>query len=236
METLMSMKRFILCAAITATLCTTASGAILIGPDTRNGSFEWLGNPGVFNAAKATHWDTDPDGDVTDWTLWDASKGGPATAFNDSGTENDPLPTHATNGTKVGFLQGNNAAYNLTDHVVALGDVFKYTWDYPQPGRGNLTTQLAYEDALGNIVTIAGTDSTNVGNAVQLGIGSMYTALAGDPAIGRKLGITIRNVPTSNYPEIDNVVLTLVPEPSAMIMICLGIGYVWIARRRGDGR
>jgi hypothetical protein len=209
-EVFMYCKRIIFGAVAAMSFSGIAMGEVLISPTVHNGSFELLGPvPGAPNVAKATNWDTDPDGDVTYWTLWDAVTGGPATAFNDSGTENNP--THATNGTKVGFLQANNAAFNLTEHTVQLGDKFKYTWDYALAGRGNITAQLAYQDAGGLIVPIAGTTSTNAGNAtVQTGIGAslLYTVASGDPAIGRLLALTIKNDPGTNYPELDNVLVS----------------------------
>src|SRR5690606_3421976 len=120
---------------------------VLIDPTHNNGSFELLA--GAQGAAKASHWDTDADGDVGSWTLWDASVGGPATAFNDSGAENS---ANATQGSRVGYLQPNNAAYNLASRVVTEGDSFTYAWDWVAPGRGAATAQLAYLDEAGSIV------------------------------------------------------------------------------------
>ena len=58
----------------------------LINNTLRNGSFELLtvgGVPTTGLTAKASNWDTDPDGDVTDWSPWTAE----TTANTDSGSE-----------------------------------------------------------------------------------------------------------------------------------------------------
>ena len=183
-----------------STPLTVGGAIVLIDPTHNNGSFELLG--GVQGAAKASHWDTDADGDVDNWTLWGAAVGGPATALNDSGTEASGA---ATNGTRVGYLQANNAAYNLTTAVIAEGDTFTYAWDWCQAGRGAATAQLAYQDGA-NIVAITGTEST--GAAVDT-FGTTWVVPPGHPAIGKPIAMTIRT--TGNYPEVDNFILVVVP-------------------------
>ncbi|MCF7673783.1 MAG: hypothetical protein K9M97_00445, partial [Akkermansiaceae bacterium] len=137
------------------------------------------------------------------WAVWNAAVGGPSTADNDSGTYEGAL---ATAGTRLAFLQGNNAAYNMTTHVVAAGDVFTFTWDHLNRNSSH-TVSLVYDDG-GMITTIAASavTSTAVGN----GKGATYTVLAGDPAIGKTIGLGIANN-NSNYPEVDNFVLSVVP-------------------------
>lgn len=86
----------------------------LIGLNKRNGGFELLN--GVVNPAKASHRDTDPDGDVDNWTVWTEQ----STAENDSGTEGAP---------KHGYLQNGNAARNMTPYTGKAGDKIRLTYD-----------------------------------------------------------------------------------------------------------
>lgn len=199
---------------------------ILIDPATQNGSFELLG--GTPSAGrKATHWDTDPDGDVDYWSVWGAAVGGPSTAENDSGTD---IGGNPTDGTQVAFLQPGNAAYNLTSYLVQAGDVFTYLWDWTLSGRGNAIAQLAYSDGV-NIVAIDGTDTTNPDTAsAHLGLGTTYTALAGDPAIGNPIALTVRS--TGNWPEVDNFVLSVAPIPEPSTLALFGSLALFLAIRR----
>lgn len=170
----------------------------LIDNNTRNGSFELLGAaPGAPNAAKATHWDTDPDGDVTYWTLWPVE----ATASDDSGTETGG----ATNGTKKGYLQGGNAVYNLTTHLVQPGDVFNLSYDHvPSSGAVGLRGGLVYDNA-GTItrITEAELTSTVVGNGKRI----IYTVPLGSPAIGKAIGVGFKS--TGAFNGVDSVKLTI---------------------------
>lgn len=172
----------------------------LIDATTRNGSFELLGaQPGAVSAAKATHWDNDPDGDVTYWNLFPG-----VTAFNDSGTEtNAGLATH---GSKVAFLQNGNAAYNMTSYIIQAGDVFTFLWDARSGAAHNVS--LVYNN--GGILTPLGTPVTS--NATGLNKTGTYTVVTGDTCIGKTIGIKLAS--TGNYPNIDNVRLSVMPSPS----------------------
>jgi hypothetical protein len=216
--TLMKTTRIMMCAVVAMTYCSSSrAAAILINPTTLNGSFE---DPPT---TKTPSWATVPA-----WEDWGASVGGPSTANNDSGTD---VSGAATNGTHDAFLQPNNAAYDLTSYVVQAGDVFTYTWDWVLVGRGAATAQLAYLSGT-NIVPIAGTDTTYQSNTVKgLNLGTTYTALAGDPAVGKQIALTIKS--GGNYPEVDNFVLSVgaVPEPCSLAILCLGAASLLVAGR-----
>jgi hypothetical protein len=173
------------------------SGTDLINSTTRNGGFEWLG--GVPSTAKATHWDSDPDGDVDFWTHWGTAVSGPSTASNDSGTE---IAATATSGSRIAFLQPGNATFNETTHLIAADDFFVFTWDWVRAGRGSATVQLAYRDGP-QIVAIQETGCTSTSDGVVRTYGGGWVAPAGHPAIGKPLVITVRS--GSNYPEVDSI-------------------------------
>lgn len=195
-----------------------SAAANLINATTNNGSFETLG--GVISNAKATNWDTDPDGDVDHWNNWGASTGGPSTAQTDSGTE--PHISVATQGNRIAFLQAGNAAYNLTSHAIEAGEVFTYSWDWVLAGRPNATAQLGYWNGSA-IVAISGTDTTNPNTTVRhLGLGTTWTVPPGHPAIGHPIAMTVRA--TNGYPEIDNFVLSVTATPAVPVTLNLAAG------------
>lgn len=194
----MSFTKLLLSSVVALTLSGNAVAQVLIDASTRNGSFELLG--GVQGVAKATHWDTDPDGDVDSWTDW----AGVSTANNDSGADASGA---ASDGTRVAFLQNANAAYNLTDYTIQLGDRFTYSWDWVLAGRGPAIAGLAYDNG-GTITAIGGADTTNPDATMpHLGLGMLYEVLAGNPAIGKKIALTVSS--TGNYPEVDNFYLAV---------------------------
>lgn len=220
-EMLMSVTKFPLLLAAAALIAAPASAAILIDATTNNGSFELTG--GVSGTQKATHWDTDSDGDIDNWTYLS----GPA---GDSGTD---VSAAATEGTRVGFLQGGNAAYNLTSYLVQEGDVFTYSWDWALQGRGPAVAGLAYNDS-GVITAIPASDTTNPDNLMpHLGLGATYAVLAGNPAIGKAIALTITAPSGSNYPEVDNFALSVVsvPEPAALALLALSVVGLAVTRR-----
>jgi Glycosyl hydrolase catalytic core/Concanavalin A-like lectin/glucanases superfamily/Putative Ig domain len=152
----------------------------LIGPTTNNGSYE----------SASGLWDA-----VDFWTDWT----GVSTANNDSGVG---VSGTASEGVRIGFLQPNNAAYNMTSRVIEAGDVYRFGWDHVSRNSSH-TVWLVWNNG-GTITPIAASavTSTTVGN----GKGSTYVVLPGDPAIGSPIGLGIKNN-NSNYPEVDNFYL-----------------------------
>ncbi|MEO5716451.1 MAG: hypothetical protein ABIT37_23435 [Luteolibacter sp.] len=172
----------------------------LIGTDVRNGSFELLGAaPGAENLAQASHWDTDPDGDVTFWTLWPVE----STAATNSGTEAQAPITH---GTKHGYLETGNAVYNLTGHIAVEGETLAFSFDHVVGGANpSLRGGLVYNQA-GTItrLTTAEVTSTTLGSGRSL----IYTVPAGSPAIGKQIGFGLK-ANTGAFQDVDKVILTV---------------------------
>lgn len=188
-------------ALATSTPVTITGATVLIDTLHNNGSFELLG--GVASAAHAGHWDTDVDGDVDHWAVWNSAVGGPSTAEDNSGTQ---AGGNATAGTRISFLQSNNAVYNITTpRLVVQGDEYKVTWDHLNAL--SVTVSLVYDNA-GVITLVPGTSETSTiaGN----GKGGTYVIPSGSPAIGKTIGLAIVNN-NSGFAEVDNFVLSLVP-------------------------
>jgi hypothetical protein len=178
----------------------------LIDTEVRNGSFELMGPaPGVPNAAKAENWDTDTDGDVPYWNLW----AGESTASANSGAETGGTNTH---GIKHAYMENGNAAYNLTDHIVAAGDIIAFSYDHTGSGaivRGGLVynsgTDLSPVISRFPVDQQAATEVTSTSYAN--GRGNIYVVPAGSPAIGKKVGVGLKS--TSGWPYVDQVILTI---------------------------
>jgi hypothetical protein len=169
----------------------------LINPTTRNGSFELVS--GVHGTGKVNF----STGTVDNWKTW--------TAFSNSGDTGTDTSGNATDGTRDAFLQGDSGIYNIAGHIITAGDEFAYSWDWVLAGRGSAIVQLGYWDG-SSVVLIPGTDSSAPGGTgVMLGLGTNYKVLAGNPAIGNPVVLTVNAPAGSNYPEVDNFVLTVFP-------------------------
>ncbi|MEO5915380.1 MAG: hypothetical protein ABIS50_14195 [Luteolibacter sp.] len=189
----------------------------LIDNNTRNGSFELLGPiPGVLNAAKATSWTGDPDGDVTYWTEW----AGESTVTGDTGSE---AQAPVTNGIKRGYVQGNNAVYNLSGRTAQAGDVFAVSFDHITAG--SIRAGLVYND-VGVITRLTAAEVTSL--VVENGKGIIYTIPAGSPAIGKAIGVGFKSL--GGWQSIDSVKLTV----SAVDSDNDGLADAWELAHFGD--
>ena len=220
--------RFMIACTLAMAVGNVALGAtVLIGPTTNNGGFELLGGVGG-SAAKATHFDTDPDGDVDNWAYI-------GTAAGDEGSDNTvAVLEQPVQAFREAFMDDNDRIYNLTSHLVAVGDVIDFSWLITISGRGPMEGQLGY----GAGATPFGPAATTAALAVYGTVGSgTYTVLAGDAAVGQTLGLILRGGTAAtnyitNFPEFDNVVLTVIPEPASLAMLCIAVGGIWVAGRR----
>jgi len=178
----------------------------LISDTVRNGSFELLGpEPGLPNAAKATHWDTDPDGDVTYWTNWQAE----STAESDTGTQVGAAGT-VTHGVKQATVQNGNAVFNMTDHIVQAGDIIFFGFSHTAGGAA-VRGSLIYDAGVSATPRYRRFDNlaaTEIANTVIGGTKSIYyTVPVGNSAIGFPLGVGFKS--TSDWPKLDSVKLSV---------------------------
>jgi autotransporter-associated beta strand protein len=179
------------CALLSACLLaqTGSASETLIDPTHNNGSFELPASGKV----------TFVSGNIPNWAVWTEA----STASNDSGAQNSG---NSSQGTRDAYLQSGNADYNMTTWVVSPGDQFTFSWDHVSRNSSH-TVSLVYDNS-GTITSI--TDSAVTSTTVGNGKGGSYTIPAGSPAIGHTIGIGIKNN-NSNYPEVDNFVLSVVP-------------------------
>jgi len=203
------------------------NGDVLIDPTTRNGSFEqdvFPSDVGQFTGVSL----------VSDWRLWTDL---PRNVQDDAtGVVESPFASH---GERTLVLQPfAGAVYNLTDHVVQEGEIFCYLWDgvarFDMPWVMP-TVSLVYEDESGGVVPIPGTETTRETlENPQLDLGLTWTAEAGSPVIGRRIGIGVDNTSSEKFPEFDNFRLSVIPSPGGAALLG-GVGVLVMLRRGGGG-
>ena len=162
-------------------------------------------------------------------------------AFPNSGDTGADISAAATDGTRDAFLQGNSGIYNIAGQIITAGDIYNYSRDWVLAGRGPATVQLGYWNG-SSVVLIPGTDSSAPGGTgPMLGLGSSYAVLAGDPAIGNPVVLTV-NAPmvpiipkwiisswTSSQREVSPPTPRISPLTSmALQQLCHGRRIIWV--------
>lgn len=203
-------------------VCMLLVGLVLVGVapaiTVENHSFELPGvGPDPANPAKPGI------DDIPGWSAGDVNHW--------SGAETDYGPT---DGLYTGYMQTGAQIYNLTDHVIAAGEVYELQFDMRKTWWGASTTvDLYFDDAgartpLGSIlVTFADQATTDM---VGYTLGANAEDVAG--AIGNQLGIQVTSGTLDSYEDgwvgYDNFRLT--PEPTTIAL--LGLGVLGLVRRR----
>jgi hypothetical protein len=211
------MKQALAIGAAVASLTFTALAAEI---PVENFSFE---QPGT---GKIATWDN-PANDIPGWFTT-----GPNV---DSGVESDwPGSTH---GAWAGFLYNRDAAvYNQTGHAIGPNDIFTLRVDarenWSSTGPAVLSIGFFYESG-GNLVPLG---STSVDPALAWSEFTFeFDAGAVPAAFGQPLGIALQNLTVlgDSWIGVDNVRLSVVPEPSVLVLLGLaGALLVWRTKRR----
>lgn len=193
---------------------TPTAMTTLVGVGVSNGDFEMVAGA-TGSLAKVAQWHTTPD--IDNWKQ-----------FSGPSTDSGPDDTISA-GVREAFFQGGNHALNdtTTPHTIAAGDVISFSFERTSPGgRGPAEAQLASWDGstVGNVTAFGTAVNSGTVNGVYAG---SYTVTAADTSLlGKELTIIIGAPAGSNYPEVDNVVLTvessLPPQDPVILNLAAG--------------
>ena len=194
------MLRCSLQCALIAVPAALHGQTTLIGGATGNGDFQ---NP---NIAAPTQFSS---GTITNWASWTEQD----TTATDTGIYDSPN----AGGSQVAYIQGGGAIRNLTTYTIQVGDIIDYGFTDVLGARSDATIRLIYDDGTGVMVVVPGSDLVGTTATGQNGIvfTRSFTVTPGSAWIGKKLGVGLFT--TGNYPEVDNVTLTVSPPPSNLV-------------------
>ena len=206
------------------TLCIAAASnithaAVLIDGTTLNGGFE---GPDLSVAGSAKQGFDMAGKDSAAWVNTTTTYGGAAGAsYNDVGVDFNAGGAHS--GNQFAFFHGGEGgAYNMTTYVIQAGDQFSLTWW----GRADSIAMRLFSSTDGSYGT-----ATTLAEIVQIqddpgGFAQYllaYSAVATD--VGKTIGVSIFN-PDVGYANVDDVMLTVVPETSSSVLLIGGAALI----------
>ena len=220
------LSRMILSGTWCIAIATGISHAsVLIDGSTLNGGFE---NPDLSVAGSAKQGFDMPGKDIAAWMITTTTYGGSAGAsYNDVGVDFNAGGAHS--GNQFAFFHGGEGgAYNMTSYVIQSGDQFSLTWW----GRADSIAMRLFGSTDGTYGT-----ATTLAEMIQLqndpgGYAQYmltYSAVAAD--VGKTIGVSIFN-PDVGYANVDDVMLTVVPEPSGSVLLLAGAATLVSCRSR----
>ena len=202
------------------TLTSSAWSAILIDPTTLNGSFEL---PSTSKIA----YGFDGAINIPSW----GNTGG---AYTDTGIETG-ISSGQDGAQRAFFKNTDGGAFNLTSYVMQAGDSLTLTFSALRFNSGDNFTAKLFSSTDATYATNATLNSliyAPVSQGTFEGFTLNYTAVAADA--GKTIGVSFDNESAigNSYAGLDNVVLTVVPEPSTMGLAALATGLIGLRRRR----
>jgi len=130
---------------------------------------------------------------------------------------------------KIGAGTGDDGVFQLTSYTIAEGEAYTLTFwvnDTWKASTGDHTATLYYDDPV-NVI-----GSYTFGSTTSW-VEHSFSATATAIAAGQNLGILFEGGGTA-YPLIDDVSLSVVPEPSSFALIAGFLGLSWVMLRRRD--
>ncbi len=145
----------------------------------------------------------------------------------DAGIEGPAAWWGTYNGGFSAFMAPGNGAYNISEYTILAGEEYTVgfvskSWD----GATEWTVSLFYDDP-GNVI---GTFSTGVNGTWTEYFSPSLIAATGE-SVGGTLGISFLNT-GNGFGNLDNVSVTVIPEPSTLSMIAVLSGVGLLVRRR----
>ena len=141
-----------------------------------------------------------------------------------------------TDGDYTGYMQTGAQIYNLTDHVIAAGEIYELQFDMRKTWFGAAATVDLYFDDAGARTPLGSTLVTFADGASTGMEGQSLVANADDVAgaVGKQLGIQVTCGTLDAYEDgwigYDNFRMDVIPEP--MTIALLGLGALGMIRRR----
>lgn len=213
-----SIPTYITALALAALTAGSANAATII--TVADAGFEDTGS--VTIKASGDAW-----ADVAAWT-------GLTPIDDDSGITNEVKRTGSFAG-KMNSSAGGGGFYQLTDHTITTGETFTLTF-YASTTWNGQDTKFGYSLIYGNTSQVLATDDFVWDRATQGNlVGFQEVTLTGTATAamdGTKVGIMFEPEAGGSFPVIDDVSLTVIPEPSKLALIGLGALAPFIRRRR----
>jgi hypothetical protein len=217
------MKRVLVLLMVAA--LATAAQAVDISSEFVNIDFD----SGITHIA--TGFDN-PDADIIGWNDY------PAHPLQDAGVEAPGawwLPAEYAYG-NAAFMKSGDAAYNMSSYVIQADDVFTISylggvwgWEGSGDGRGEWTATLFYDDPANVIGTyVQDYFWRSVGDVVWSTDAVGITATP--ESVGGTLGILMQNTTGDKIAQIDEITVSVVPEPATLSL--LGLGALALLRKR----
>ncbi len=202
------MKRII--PLLLVVVCFVASGvteAIVV----ENNSFELPGTDKQANWENVPGWSSD-------------------TVAGDSGVETG---YSATDGDWTAFMMGSDpSVWQLIDHTIGAGEIYELTLDARVTWLGvDFQMDLYYDD--GGTRVLAATQTVTLGDDMAA-FSLTFNADDVGASIGNKIGIELNNVTATggSWLGIDNVTVTVVPEPISLALLSAGVLGLFRRRKR----
>lgn len=213
------MKSSALPAIVATALAGSAQGAVIINKDTLNGSFE-LGTGATV---------------ITNWIAPNVANGYLSRGNNLASEGAWSLIV----GTNSASSQVGGGVIN-TGYSISQGDVFYFSFDLKAAFNGDPEDQVAWAVYYTSDNTIGGA-RTNLFNGEVVTEGQTYKSsgmlvsnASSAAAAGRTLFVSFGaglNMTADEFARVDNVVLSVVPEPSVMGAVA-GLGIIGLLKRR----
>jgi hypothetical protein len=165
-----------------------------------------------------------PNADIIGWSDY------PAHPLNDAGVEGPSawwLPDDYAYG-QAAFMSPGDGAYNMSNYIIQSGDIFTVSylagvwgWQGSGDGRGEWTATLFYDDPA-NVIGSYVQDFFWVGLADGVRFTDPVGITATPESVGGTLGILFQNTTGDKIAQIDEISVTVIPEPASFALLSLG--------------
>ncbi|MES2476565.1 MAG: PEP-CTERM sorting domain-containing protein [Verrucomicrobiota bacterium] len=205
-----------------ASLSGISQAAVLIDGTTLNGSFE---SSDLSIAGDAKNGFDMVGKDITNWQNTDTTYAGVFdNSYDDTGVDYNAGGAHS--GNQFAFVHGGDSGtFNLTSYIISPGDLFTLTWW----GRADTIAVRLFSSSDGTYGTASTLNElVQVQDNAYTQYSFNYAAVPAD--YGKTIGVSIFHPLAGGWSNADDVMLTVVPEPSSSMSLIFG-GAALVLRR-----